>query len=157
MDRNDEIRQGLEDLFKAMKRLRELGVLNQNRDITSQVGEWLVEALFDGRRAENGINKDWDVQVGSRYVQVKTHAKAAKNTARLSSVTYGSDARIDELMICVFSSDYRLKEFYRVPWQECLPLIRMEKDGGKVYWNHISRFRIDIPSLPRPEIVNMFL
>ena len=57
----DKINNALANYFVALQELRSLGVLPNSKDFTSQLGEWIVEEMFQGKRAENGIQKYWDV------------------------------------------------------------------------------------------------
>ncbi len=70
-----KLKVAFEDYFKALKELNALGVTKNKKDFTSQLGEWLVETLYDGKRSENGIEKYWDIECYLGKVQVKTHAK----------------------------------------------------------------------------------
>jgi hypothetical protein len=127
-----------------MKLLRDEQILINKKDFTCQLGEWLVEILYDGKRAESGIQKGWDVLAHGKHIQVKTHSKAEGNNNRWSAVERDSSERIDELIIIVFTQDYKLKEFYKIPWE----IARYE-----INWNSISDYNIAIDQLPKQEIV----
>lgn len=58
-----EVREALNQLVAAKKRLRALGVIRSER-FTGEVGEWFVEMLFDGTRAQRTSQKGWDLLVG---------------------------------------------------------------------------------------------
>ncbi len=53
--------------FKSMKVLRDEGILINKKDFTCQIGEWVVEMLYEGKRATSGIQKGWDVDVANTY------------------------------------------------------------------------------------------
>lgn len=94
-----------------------MGVIRNKKDFTSQLGEWLVAELYGGISAESSSQKDWDVKVGADlFIQVKTHAKAIGNNNRWTGIKYKKDAQINELVIIVFTHDYKLREFYKIPW-----------------------------------------
>ncbi|PVD49663.1 hypothetical protein DC498_23945 [Terrimonas sp.] len=97
-----------------------------------------------------------DVKVDNTKIQVKTHAKAASTYARWSYIKRDPTADIDELIIIVFSPEYKLKEFYKIKWVDALPLIKEEKDGHKIYWNHINKHQADIKTLPKPDLISVF-
>ena len=115
----------LDSFFQAMKALRDEEILINKKDFTCQIGEWLVEMLYDGKRATSGIQKGWDIDVKGKHIQVKAHAKAETNNAKFSAVDKNSTERIDELIIIVFTFDYKLKEFYKAPWNFALPHIKL--------------------------------
>lgn len=156
MSNYEEIQNALLNYLKALRMLRELKIAPNSKDFTSQLGEWLVEQLYDGKRATSGIQKCWDVKVGNTKIQVKTHAKAASTPARWSYIKRDPTADIDELIIIVFSPEYKLKEFYKIKWSDALSLIKEGKDGGKIYWNHINKHQVDIKTLPKPDLISIF-
>lgn len=92
---------------------------------------------------------------GGKRIQVKTHAKAVTTTARFTPLKCNHESQIDELVIVVFTEDYRLKEFYKVPWQDALKLIREEKRKQVIYWNHIQSFLIAIDDLPNQVVIDL--
>jgi hypothetical protein len=70
----------LKELFAMLNKLRDEGVLLNKKDFTCQIGEWLAETIFDGKRATNGIQKGWDVEIKGKFIQVKAHAKKQETT-----------------------------------------------------------------------------
>ena len=123
-----EIKEQLNKYFNSLFELRKLGVAPNNKDFTSQLGEWLVAEIYNGVKAESGIQKDWDIRVGEDLIQVKTHAKSENTNARWSAIKYDIEANISFVVIIVFSSEYKLKEFYKIPWVKCIDLIKRNKD-----------------------------
>lgn len=149
----------LRNFLNAMKTLREEGVLVNKKDFTCQIGEWLVETVYGGKRAASGIQKGWDIKVKGKNIQVKSHAKKEGNNNRWSRVEKDSTERIDELVIVVFTHDYKLKDFYNVPWKKALPLIKMRGKKTKkpeINWSSIEMYKVNIESLPHQEIVALF-
>ena len=69
-----------------LNKLRDEGVLLNKKDFTCQIGEWLAETISDGKRATNGIQKGWDVEIKGKFIQVKAHAKKQGNNNRWSAV-----------------------------------------------------------------------
>jgi hypothetical protein len=51
--------------IKVLAALRKEGILTDKKDFTCQIGEWLVEQLYNGKRAPTTNQKGWDVKVGS--------------------------------------------------------------------------------------------
>ena len=70
----------LDSFFKAMKTLRDEGILINKKDFTCQIGEWLVEMLYDGRRATSGVQKGWGTVHVRKHVQVKADGRKQKAT-----------------------------------------------------------------------------
>ena len=156
MENLTEIKNAILEYLSALQKMRQLNIAPNSKDFTSQLGEWLVEQIYEGKRAESGIQKYWDVLVGNNKIQVKTHAKANKTNARWSYINFDINADIDELIIIVFTSDYKLKEFFKVDWKDALLLIKTEKDGDKIYWNHLEEFKANIKNLPKQEVISLF-
>jgi hypothetical protein len=142
--------------FKALNELKSLGVTKNKKDFTSQLGEWFVETLYDGKRAENGIQKYWDIEGDLGKIQVKTHAKGSSTKARWSAIKFDVDSNVDYVVIVVFTEDFKLREYYKVPWKECLDLIRRNKDRDVLMWDHLRDYQIPIDELPKQEIVALF-
>lgn len=147
----------IKEFLQAMGKLRNEGILLNKKDFTCQIGEWMVETLYDGKRSLNGIQKGWDVEVNGRYIQVKAHAKAATNNARFSVVNCTSE-RFDELIIIVFTEDYKLKAFYKVPGDEALKHIhpRGGSQRPELCWSAIEDYKQEIERLPRQDIIKLF-
>lgn len=144
------------NLMSSLAKLRDLRVLTNKKDLTCQIGEWLVAQLYDGERAFSSIQKYWDIKVEEKRLQVKAHAKAATTPARWSPIKYNENAGIDELVIVIFSPDYKLKEFYKLAWQQALPLIRRQKDRDVINWDDLREFKIPFGDLPKQDIVSLF-
>jgi hypothetical protein len=148
MHNNDIIVSALKNYFTASLRLRELGITINSKDFTSQLGEWIIEYYFNGKRASSGNQKDWDIKINDKKVQVKTHAKSASTKARWSYIRKDEEAEIDILIIIVLGQNYKLKEFYEVNWFDAFPLIREHKDGPKIFWDDLDEYKIALDKLP---------
>lgn len=149
----------LKAFLKAMKTLRDEGILINKKDFTCQIGEWLVEMIYGGNRAKSGIQKGWDVDVKGKHIQVKAHAKAEGNNNRWTKVDKDSTERIDELIVVVFTHDYKLKEFYQVPWKDAVPYIKLrgkKSPRNEINWSSIRKFKIEKENLPEQEIISLF-
>ncbi len=152
---SDNIRKYVE----VLAALREDGILTDKKDFTCQIGEWLVEQLYNGKRAASTIQKGWDIKVGDEFWQVKTHSKNEGNSSRFTAIKSDPGIQVDVLIIIVFTYDYKLKEFYKVPWAVAQKLI--ERRGGLVQkevlrWKEIEKYRVDTGELPRQEVVGLF-
>lgn len=156
MKQTEKLKVAFENYFNALYTLKDLGVTQNKKDFTSQLGEWLVETLYDGKRAESGIQKYWDIDSSIGKIQVKTHAKSNKTTARWSALKYDMDSEVDFVIIIVFSEDYKLNEFYKIPWTNCLDLIRRNKDRDVLMWNHLNDYKLQLTNLPKQNIISLF-
>lgn len=114
MNHSETLKIAFENYFKALNELTTLGITQNKKDFTSQLGEWLVETLFDGKRSENGIEKYQDIDSPFGKIQVKTHAKANSTKARWSAIKYDVDSNVDYVVIVVFTEDFKLREFYQL-------------------------------------------
>jgi len=150
------IHNALKMYFEAIKELHILGVLKNKKDFTGQIGEWLVASIFDGDIAESGIQKDWDICADGKYFQVKSHSKARTTSAKWSKVEHNPNAKIDYLIIVVFTPEYKLESFFKIPWNNALENIKKEKNSHVIYWDHVSKFKIPICDLPKQEVVKLF-
>jgi hypothetical protein len=155
--KNNALKTALHNYFQSLNRLKELGVVTNKKDFTSQIGEWLVEEIYGGKRAESGIQKYWDVESSIGKIQVKTHSKSKTTTARWSAIKFDVDAEVDFVIIVVFSENYQLNEFYQIPWKECLNLIRRNKDRDVVMWDNLKDFKLEISQLTNQEIISIFI
>ncbi|WP_276974966.1 hypothetical protein [Flavobacterium filum] len=149
----------IENYVSALKELHRLEILKSKHDFTSQIGEWLVETIYNGRRADSSIQKGWDVEVDGRLIQVKTHAKSRDNHNRWTSINKNDTEDINELIIIVFSSDYKLERFYQVPWS--IAMSRLETRNKRILrnqlsWSNIEDYRINLDSLPMQNVVSIF-
>lgn len=156
MDKYEQVRSALTSYISSFNQLMNLSVLANKKDFTCQIGEWFVAEQYGGTRAESGKQKNWDLKVGEKYVQVKAHAKAQTTTARFSAVKHVESAQIDELITVIFTPDYKLKEFYKIPWKDALKLIKKEKYGDVIYWDHQRNYKIKFNDLPNRELTKLF-
>ncbi len=152
----DMISDAIRNYVRSKKQLRELGIANTERQIVSEIGEWLVLQLFGGERAANRTQPDWDIMSDNKRIQVKSHAKGKNNNARYTKIKYLEDADIDELIIVVFSQDLIIKEFYKILWSEAQEFIRRNNVKPVIYWNDLQNYKINIRELPNQEIVGLF-
>jgi hypothetical protein len=151
--------QAIQNYFNALEALYENGVLLNKKDFTGQLGEWLVETIYGGERAKSGIQKGWDIKVKDRYIQVKTHSKAEGNKNRWSAVEKESSARVDELIIVVFTHNYKLVELFKVPWNEAINKVKprgVKSIRNELNWNDLKSYSQDLSKLPNQKVVSLF-
>ncbi len=65
--------------------------------------------------------------MGDKHLQIKAHAKAPTTTTKWSAIKYNPTAQIDELVIVAFTDDYKLKSFYKIPWNIALGKIKKQR------------------------------
>lgn len=150
----------LKGFFQSLNQLRDEGILVNKKDFTCQIGEWLVETIYEGSRAKSGIQEGWDVDVNGRHIQVKAHAKADGNNNRWSAVNNTTVERVDELIIIIFTFDYKLKEFFKVPWEEAVSHIHLrgkKTPRPEINWSSIKNYKKDLSALPRQDIIQLFI
>ena len=102
------IRAALDNYVTAKSELAKLGILRSERTI-GEYGEWFAEILTGATRDSNTSRKGYDLVMGDKKIQVKSHAKGDKNNARWTDWTYSSKV-FDELIILVFNKELFLKE-----------------------------------------------
>lgn len=152
----DEINKALKNYLDSLFELKRLGVVRNKKDFTSQIGEWLVSELYGGQLAETSVQKYWDIKIGNENVQVKTHSKSTTTKNRWSAIKKDEYAQVQLLIIVIFSDDYKLKEFYKIPWKDTLKLIRRYKHGDVIYWDDLKKFQIKLDDLPKQKLISIF-
>jgi hypothetical protein len=140
---NKNSKKALDAFFQSLNYLRSNNILKNNRDFTSQLGEWLVEQLFNGVRSQIGNQPGWDVKSDDgSLIQVKTHAKALSTSARWSMIQNVVISSVDYYIILVFTPSYELREFYQISREDCMNLILKSKNKKTLYWNNLSQYRL---------------
>ena len=149
----------LKNFFDAMKILRDENILINKKDFTCQIGEWLIEMIYDAKRSTNGIQKGWDIEKNGEFIQVKTHAKSDGNNARWTKVDKHFDVQIDTLIIVVFTQDYKLKEFYKIPWDKAVAKIKLRgkiSPRNELNWSAVKDYKIELDKLPNQKVLQLF-
>ena len=144
-DSKNEIGQAFADYFKALKKLRDLKILKNKRDFTSQLGEWIVSEMYGADFSSNGKQKDWDLKFGEKRIQVKTHSKANTSKRSNTDFKYRDDAVIDIFVIVIFDEDYKLKNIYEIPWRIAQELKSQNTRDIVIRWSEIpENYRVDL-------------
>jgi len=149
----------INNYVNAIQALHRIGILRSRHDFTSQIGEWLVETIYSGKRAISSIQRGWDVDVNGWHIQVKAHAKAEGNNNRWSIIDKNLTDKIDELIVIEFTPFYRILKFYKVPWSEALPFIEsrnIKSPRFELSWSKIASFEVNLDALPRQDVVSIF-
>jgi hypothetical protein len=153
------LQMALKDFFRAWKNLKDLKVLNNKKDFTSQLAEFIVASIYEGDLSTNSIQKDWDVILrDNRKIQVKSHAKATTNNNKFTPVPYKEDASIDLFVIIVFTEEYKIKHFYEIPWYKLWELSQNDKARRLVRWSKLNHFdRLSEIEFTDNELLKLFL
>jgi hypothetical protein len=153
----DEIKQAVDEYKNALRRLHSLGVLKNQKDFTSQIGEWFVESLYEGKRAVSGKQQYWDIITESNLkIQVKSHAKAATTKARFTSAKKLLHPGYDLLILVVFDSEYCIKELYKVPFSVVTQRCKQEKSDTVIYWDSLIEFKVNLSELENQKLISIF-
>ena len=131
--------EAIENFMLALQKLTELKILNSRKDFTSQLGEWLIAEMYKATLAESGKQKDWDMKLGEKKIQVKTHSKAKTSTRANTDFKYDDNAEIDTFIIVVFSDNYKIKNIYELPWEIAIKLKTKETKDPVITWSKIPR------------------
>lgn len=153
---SDKFKDAIRNYLDAIQKLKDLNIITNKRDFTSQIGEWFVEEIFEGERAKSANQKDWDLIINGQKVQVKAHSKASTTKAKWTAIHYEENAEIDVLITIIFSPDYELLEIYKTPWSEAYKLIKQETHRRVLYWNDQRKYRINHEDLPKQDVVKIF-
>ena len=157
MDNQDyfsTVRNQLDSIILAKQRLRELDVIRSERFV-GEIGEWLAETIFGGKRVKSTSQKGYDIIRGELRVQVKTHAKGDENNARWTEFKYEM-GQFDEFLIIVMSKELKLKEVYKIPEKIVFTKIDETKKQRVVNWDDHSAYSIKLIDLPNQELVKLF-
>ena len=149
-----KIRRALDDLVEAKRKLRECGVLRSERFV-GEIGEWFVKSILEAKRAETSSQKGWDLLLDGKKIQVKTHAKGDDNNARWTEIKYDKEA-FDELIVVIFTKEFHLKEFYRIPINIVMQRIVPSGKQKIIKWDDLNDHQVQIDNLPHQEITALF-
>jgi hypothetical protein len=100
-----------------------------------------VSVLFSANIAASGNNKFWDlIDSHELKYQVKSHAKALTTDAKWSRIEYQTNAPINYIVIVVFDPNYKLRELYKIPFNEALA---RRTDRNILNWSQVRQFRLE--------------
>src|SRR5882724_2134124 len=132
------IRELLDTLFETKAALREHGVVRSER-FTGELGEWLAETAYKGKRAKSVTQKGWDVEITENasklLLQVKAHAKGKGNNAKWTEIDQDSVKLFDRLIIIVLSDDYYIKNWFDIPKDALLKILIPSGKSYVVRWD----------------------
>lgn len=153
------VRNLLDKLYESKTALLQLGVLRSER-FTGELGEWLAETAYKGKRAKGTTQKGWDIEAvesGVRsLIQVKTHAKGKRNIARWTEVRPECLELFDRLVIIVLSDEYYIREWFDIPKQALRRALVQSGKSWVVNWDKVKDCAIDWKELPGSEPILHF-
>jgi hypothetical protein len=147
----NETEETLKCYFSSLEKLKELKIITNAKDFTGQIGEWVATIIYNGRRAESGINPDWDVvSEDGKYYQIKTSAKSATSkTNPTSDCDYSDSAKIDYFIIIIFSESYELKSLYEIPWEVVKSKRVIHSQKHVIKWSDVKDYKKDLIELKK--------
>ena len=134
----DKQHKALQNYFTSLKSLKDLNILINQKDFTSQLGEWIIAELYGAKLATNGKQKDWDMKINNELIQVKSHAKATTTKREDTDFKYKENAEINTFVIVVFNDSYKLKNIYKLPWNEAFRLKTISEKNPVIRWKDIE-------------------
>jgi hypothetical protein len=145
------VRALLNTLFETKAVLRELGVIRSER-FTGELGEWLGEIAYNGKRATVTSQKGWDVEAAENgiksFLQVKAHAKGKNNNARWTEIDPNSLELFDRLIIIVLSDDYFIKQWLDIPKESLRKILIKSGKSWVVRWDDAKTHSKNWQELP---------
>jgi hypothetical protein len=123
-----------------------LKILNSQKDFTSQIGEWLIAEMYGATLAKSGKNKDWDmISKKTKKIQVKAHSKAKTTKRANTDFKYTEESDIDIFIIVIFSTNYKIKTIYEIPFNIALQLKTKHAKYPSINWSEIpSEYIVDV-------------
>lgn len=153
----DKKRNAILQYLEALKNLKDLKIIKNQKDFTSQLGEWLIAELLNGEISKNGKQQYWDIKVDDKKYQIKTHAKSITTNRKDTDIKYEENAEIDFLVIVVFSENYKLIDIYKAPWVEAFRLISKTKNPV-IKWSDLNEYKINLKDeFKNNPLLNTFL
>ena len=133
-----EISMSIHQFLESFQKLKTIGVLKNQKEFTSQLGEWIASIIYKGELSTNGKQKHWDLKVGNKYYQIKTQAKSFTTKRRDTDFTYPENALIDFVIIIVFDEFYKLEKIYKVPFIEAYKLVDRSNKYFVLRWKDLE-------------------
>ena len=140
-----QVLQALTEIQDGMENLRNLGAIRSQK-VVGDLGEWLVAQVFNGELAASKGNPGWDVIADGERISVKAHAKAGDNSTRWTGFPE-QPAGVDTIAVVVFSTAFRVLEFYKVPLEKLRRLLRPSGHKLRLHWDDLGAWRISKATL----------
>lgn len=138
MDKNKEIVVAIKKYLDSLEELKKLGVLKNQKDFTSQVGEWISSIIYRGELAKCGKQVDWDLKSDNILFQIKTHAKSTTSKRRDTGFKYNAASKIDYLVIIVFNQNYKLENIFKISLKEALNFVNKSNIDSVIKWSDLK-------------------
>ena len=138
INKNDEIRIAIDNYIKSLSELKRLNVIKNQKDFTSQIGEWISSIIYDGIISTNGKQKDWDMIVNGQMFQIKTHAKSLTSQRKDTDFKYPINSNIDFVIIIIFNQYYKLEKIFKVPFHDAFSLVNRSKSNLVLKWSNLD-------------------
>ncbi len=153
IEKYKKIRASIHKINSGIQELRNLKVTRTVK-LTSEIGEWLVNEIYQGKMATSSTQKGWDIKADGKRIQVKAHAKRKDNTAQWTVCNY-NEQLFEEFVIVVFSEDYRLKKIIKLSFEELMK--KSNKSGNRriIYWKDCIQNEINLDTLD-PHLLHIF-
>ena len=147
------VRDALNKIAAGKQILRKLNVIRSERFV-GELGEWFVCEIYGALRP-NLKCKYWNLMLGMHRIQVKAHGNGDCDIFRHTMFEKYTEDDFDELIIVIFTKEFKLQELYKLPAKEAI-----SKAAGKklpaIAWNDISDYKIRLQDLPNQDLVKLF-
>lgn len=134
----EEISKAILDYVNALNELKRLNVIKNQKDFTSQLGEWIASIIYGGNLASSGKQEDWDLEVNDTKYQIKTHAKSYSTKRENTDFKYSKGSKIDYIVIIVFDENYKIKKIYKVPFNLAHELVNKDRKELVIKWKDLE-------------------
>ena len=141
----NEHTEAIESFLKSLRKLKDLEIMSNQKDFTSQIGEWIIATLYGADLAKSGNQKGWDMSIGNEKIQVKSHAKAKTTPRAETDFKYSDDAEFDIFVIVIFDESYKIKNIYKIPKSVAMNLKLKSRKEPVIVWTQIPKeFDLDL-------------
>ncbi len=123
--------------------------------LTKQIGWWIVTKVFPSKNLNSVSKKAMIFKIDGMTTEVRIHKRVSPNLKRRTNLLASDSIQTDFLMIIVFTANYKIQEFYKIPWNT-IEILQRNNDNGIIYWNDQNQYRIELENLPNQDIVSLF-
>lgn len=134
--KGNTISEALSLIRKGKSVLKSENILQHEKPIHVELAEWLAAEYYNGKRANSGNQKGWDIVLkNGEKIQVKSHAKADTNISEWTQLSKHTDG-VSLLFIVVFSIDLYIKSIYEISIEEAESICNKHRE---VTWGKLER------------------
>ena len=157
----EERKKAILDYINALKELKKLRVLTNQKDFTGQIGEWVASIIYKGDLAKRGNQKGWDFISNNEKYQVKASAKSNSNkdSDYIEFIDYINEKTFDYLIIIPFTEEYKIKELYKIQYDDALEIIRVKSksQSKNLNFSWIKAYKEDLQEINKQhQILSVF-